>query len=63
LVLRNQKLALTIQSLWHVSFVPVHADVDGWRGRHSFKLVKRPGFDVVERPLLSLCRATMRDQE
>ena len=23
---------------WHVSFVPVHADVDGWRGRHSFKL-------------------------
>jgi hypothetical protein len=24
--------------LWHVSFVPVHADVDGWRGRHSFKL-------------------------
>ena len=24
-------------SEWHVSFVPVHADVDGWRGRHSFK--------------------------
>jgi len=23
---------------WHVSFVPVRADVDGWRGRHSFKL-------------------------
>jgi hypothetical protein len=23
---------------WHVSFIPVRADVDGWRGRHSFKL-------------------------
>jgi hypothetical protein len=27
-----------ITDKWHVSFVPVHADVDGWRGRHSFKL-------------------------
>jgi hypothetical protein len=28
----------TLAHIWHVSFVPVHADVDGWRGRHSFKL-------------------------
>jgi hypothetical protein len=32
------------------------------RKKDRLNALNRPGFDVVERPLLSPCRATMRDQ-